>query len=78
MNSLNLFSYKLPFRQKVVAITEYYLFDVFIIGLIIIGSICQAAYDYSNLENELNKVLDQIMNAASYIFIMEATMKIIC
>jgi hypothetical protein len=53
-NSLYLFSWEQPFRQRVVWLTEWRWFDSSVILLILVGSVCQAMYDFQEEDSEYN------------------------
>lgn len=77
--SLGLFSYESNFRKSVVFLTEWKRFDQIIIGLILVGSIMQAAYDYSDLNNQTlyNQRIENVTNLITFFFIAEAILKMI-
>ena len=77
--SLYLFKYDSKLRQGIVWITEWKWFDIFVITLILVGSICQAIYRYEGgaQNKEYNDILDLIMTITSMFFILEASLKII-
>lgn len=77
--SLYLFHYQSKVRIAIVQLTEWQWFDRIVIAVIIIGSFCQASYDYSDPADltEYNRVINQIIEITTFFFIIEATCKII-
>ena len=60
--SLGCFSHESWFREQIVWLTEWQWFDTFILIIILVNSICMAAYDFQDPQNltTRNKMLERV------------------
>lgn len=77
--SLGIFGYKNRFRILIVKFTEHRMFDGIIFTLILIDSLSQAVYDYSDVNSvsSLNQQLEIVQQVTTLLFATEALLKII-